>query len=97
MLICSGLTTAFFFFFLILWLTHEGISNHNYANDLLSRQRLHLLKQKFDGVLFYWTRKKKKKWASFQDSQSTVRLHLIMGLEQLTLGLCFVLYSMAGC
>lgn len=30
--------------------------------------KLHLLKQKIDGVLFYWT--EKNKWASFQESQA---------------------------
>lgn len=63
----------------------------------VSSCKLHLLKQKIDGVLFYWTEKNPSGQAFKNHSQSTVCLHLIMGLEQLTLGLCFVLYSMAGC
>lgn len=48
---------------------HEGISDHNYAKDLLSHQLLQTaFTQNIDGVLFYGT--EKKKWASFQESQS---------------------------
>lgn len=70
---------------------HEGISDHNYAKDLLSHQLLQTaFTQNIDGVLFYGTEKKSGQ-AFKNHSQSTVCLHLIMGLEQLTLGFCFVL------
>lgn len=36
----------------------------------ISYYKLHLLKQKFSGVLFYCTEKKKIKWASFQEARS---------------------------
>lgn len=39
---------------------HEGISDHNYAKDLLSHQLLQTaFTQNIDGVLFYGTEKKK--------------------------------------
>lgn len=69
-IICSGLTTDFFFF--NLQLMHEGISNCNDANDLLSHQ---LLQTAFTQTKIQWCSfllhfKKKIKWASFQESRS---------------------------
>lgn len=78
---------------------HKGLSDHNYANDLLSCQLLQTaFTQTKKLTVFFFIGLKKTSGQAFKNhSQSTVCLHLIMELEQLTLGLCFVLYSMAGC